>query len=91
MEDTRIFIRDEPFVEIEESEALPTPIFHPPTISAVQYSFSHTPPPTPVRVRISTFRWPGTLQHQGPPSHATLHDIAAWLLPFMDLVSTAKL
>jgi hypothetical protein len=39
-----------------------------------------------------SYRWPpGTLQHQGPPSNPQLYDLAAWLLPFLDDSSQAKL
>jgi hypothetical protein len=58
---------------------------HPP--SPVPYTFSHTPP---VALH-SSIRWPGTLQHQGPPSYLSLHAIIAWIVPFLAQSSLAKL
>jgi hypothetical protein len=86
-------VTDEPFVELEELHAEPS--LFPPLISSNEpspsYVFSHTPPPTPLGRSTATFRWPGSLQHQGPPSLPGLYDLVAWLLPYLDPTSTAKL
>jgi hypothetical protein len=55
--------------------------------SPAQYTFSHTPPVT----LHSSIRWPGTLQHQGPTSSLSLHDMIAWIVPFLAQPSLAKL
>jgi hypothetical protein len=86
-------VTDEPFVELEELHAEPS-LFPPLILSnepSPPYVFSHTPPPTPLGRSTATFRWPGSLQHQGPPSLPGLYDLVAWLLPFLDPTSTAKL
>ena len=77
-------------MELEEKEVPPIPIQHTPSV-AHRYKFSHTPSATPASKSTADHRWPGALQHQGPPSSVTLHDIAAWLLPYLDQSSTATL
>jgi hypothetical protein len=65
---------DEPFIELEEARVIDTPIGDQPP-SPAQYT-----PPVALH---SSIRWPGTLQHQCPTSSLSLHDVIAWIVPFL--------